>query len=416
MEQVNARQGYVCHCVNCGKKFFKGFVPFCDDCSHMTDVLYDLKRVEIYDSPNPYVRFRDLLPVDNAGLLPSEAGFTPTVHAKNLGKMLGMPRLFLKNETVLPTRSTKDRMADVALPFLYESGVRAFATSSTGNSSTSYAQAITRFSGMKLFLFTASDFRHRVQFERTEQVVHFVLQGATFVDAFDCARQFAERHHLVPERGFFNPGRREGLKLAWFEAVEQVDSEIDWYVQAVSSAMGVYGTFKGAKELLQLGRIDRLPRLLCVQQEGCSPMVDAWNDGSENIRAGHIVRRPTGIAHAILRGDPSRAYPYVRQFVKESGGGFSKVNESEIREARRMVEDLEGISPCFSASTAVAGVIKNLRNGDFPANDTVLINLTGGDRDCLLSHGDVYCLNQIGSEWTPADRNDERFLSIWTTT
>jgi len=414
MEKADRTHSIVRHCVHCGKTFPRVFVPFCDDCDHMTDVVYDLDAVELYKSPNPYERFRDLLPVENANLLPTDARFTPTIHAKNLGKVLGMQRLYLKNETVLPTRSTKDRMAAVSLAYLYESGVRRFATSSTGNSSTAYAQAINRFPEMTLFLFTASDFRHRVHFEPTEQVVHFVLQGATFVDAFICAGQFAERHNLVPERGFFNPGRREGLKLAWFEAVDQIDSPIDWYVQAISSAMGVYGTFKGAKELLQLGRIDRLPHLLCVQQESCSPMVAAWNDDSEHIRAEHIVSRPRGIANSILRGDPTRAYPYIRQIVKDSGGAFSKVSETEIRDARRMVEELEGVSPCFSASTALAGLIKLVRDGGFPRNNTVLINLTGGDRDCIAANSDAHWLSRSGNSWTPQDSNDEQTISLWS--
>jgi threonine synthase len=93
------------------------------------------------------------------------------------------------------------------------------------------------------------------------------------------------------------------------EATDQIPAPIDWYVQAVSSAMGVYGTYKGAKELLALGHISRLPRLLCVQQETCCPMVRAWQAGSETIRPQDIVHKPEGIAKAILRGDPSRAYP-----------------------------------------------------------------------------------------------------------
>jgi threonine synthase len=202
--------------------------------------------------------------------------------------------------------------------------------------------------------------------------------------------------------------------LAWYEAVDQIGSPIDWYVQAISSAMGVYGTFKGAKELLHLGCIDRLPHLLCVQQDSCSPMVAAWNDDSEHIRAEHIVSRPSGIADAILRGDPTRAYPYIRKIVKDSGGAFSKVSEPEIREARRMVEELEGISPCFSASTAVAGLIKLVRDGGFPCHSTVLINLTGGDRDSIATNSDARWLIRTGNSWTPKDLNDERTISLWS--
>jgi threonine synthase len=178
------------------------------------------------------------------------------------------------------------------------------------------------------------------------------------------------------ETGFFNLGRREDSK-SHFEAAEQIPQPIDCYVQAISSDGRC--TYKGAK-VLGLRRIDRLPKLICVQQENCSPMVRAYHEGSETIQPHHIVPHPRGIADAILRGNPTKVYPYIRQIVIESGGTFVAVSEDDIREARRMVEELEGLSPCFSASTAMAGLIKQVRNKSFPVKETVFVNLTGGER------------------------------------
>lgn len=387
------------YCKRCLKRLGRGFAPFCPECAGMSDIEYDLAAVRLRDAANPYVRFADLLPVVDRSLLPDDAAPTPTVHATRLGEMLGMPWLYLKDETRLPTGTTKDRMAAVALPYLYECGVRGFATSSTGNSSTAYAHAISRIPELMMYLFTASQFRDRVQADGRGQIVNFILRNATFVEAFDAARDFANARGLVSERGFFNPGRREGLKLAWLEAADQVPRSIDWYVQAVSSAMGVYGVFKGAKELRAMGHIDRLPGLLCVQQETCAPMVHAWEDGAERIRPEHIVPRPTGIAQAILRGNPTRAYPPVREIVLESGGTFVSVSEREIRQGRRSVEELEGISPCFSAATALAGLVKLRRLGELPAEDTVLVNLTGSDRPQTASLGDARWLKRSNGSW-----------------
>jgi threonine synthase len=369
----------------------------------MADIEYDLRNVELRDSVNPYVRFGDLLPVTDPGLLPADGEPTATVHAIRLGEALGMSRLYLKDETALPTGTTKDRMAAVALAYLYERGVRRFATSSTGNSSTAYAHAIARIPGLVMYLFTAAQFRDRVQAPAGDRVVNFLLRDATFVEAFEAARRFAERESIVSERGFFNPGRREGLKLAWLEAVDQVPGQIDWYVQAVSSAMGVYGVFKGAKELRALGRLPRLPRLLCVQQDTCSPMVSAWESGSESVRPQDIVERPTGIAQAILRGNPTRAYPHVRRIVLESAGTFTAVSEGEIRDARRAVEELEGLTPCFSAAAAVAGLSKLRRRGEVPADDTVLVNLTGRDRDEPASLAGARWLERSDHGWVPEE-------------
>jgi threonine synthase len=386
-------------CKSCLNRLDGGFRPFCPGCGAMSEVEYDLATVNLRDSTNPYVRFADLLPVVDRALLPLDAMPTPTVHAVGLGEMLGIPSLYLKDETRLPTGTTKDRMASVALPYLRECGVRGFATSSTGNSSTAYAHAISRIPELTLYLFTGSQFRDRVQADGGSQVVSFILGGASFVEAFDAARAFAESHGIVAERGFFNPGRREGLKLAWLEAVDQVPRSIDWYVQAVSSAMGVYGVFKGAKELRALGRTDRLPRLLCVQQATCAPMVAAWDDGADRIRPEHVVERPTGIAQSILRGNPTRAYPPVREIVAESGGTFVAAGEQEIRHARRAVEELEGISPCFSAATAVAGLMRLRRLGGISPDDTVLVNLTGRDRQAPASISGSRWLKRSNGGW-----------------
>ncbi len=386
-------------CLHCGRRQPDGFHPFCA-CGGMVDVQYDLVRVELEDSTNPYLRFADLLPVRAPrDLLPRDACYTPILHATRLGRSLGMPALYLKDETVLPTRTTKDRMAAVSLAYLAECGVREFCASSTGNSSTAYALAIRAHPGLHAILFTAEDFADRVQHADHDQVTHYVLRGATFVEAFQAAVAHAARHGLVSERGFFNPGRREGLKLAFLEAAEQIGAPIDWYVQAVSSAMGVWGCYKGAKELRGLDRIERLPKLLCVQQQSCSPMATAFEEGSPSILPRHVVEHPHGIAEAILRGDPTRVYPYVRAMVLESRGGFAAVSEMEIREARKLVEDCEGVSPCFSAAAALAGLVKLVRSGNFPSKETVLVNLTGGDRDPSPPGGKPIWLRREGVDW-----------------
>jgi threonine synthase len=401
-------------CVKCHKLFPHTFTVFCDTCNEMIDIEYDLEKVVLYNSANPLERFFDLLPIEAADiLLPQQMSYTPCLHAKRLGNLLGMPWLYLKDETVLPTGTTKDRMAAISLAFLYECGVRAFCTSSTGNSSSAYAHAIRRYPDLKMYLFTAEDFLDRVQFEANNQVVSFALRDASFVEAFNYAGIFARRHGFVSERGFFNPGRREGLKLVFLEAVEQVPRQIDWYVQGVSSAMGVYGVFKGARELLRLGRIRYLPHLLCVQQETCAPMVQAYNNGSPVIRAKDIVERPSGIAKAILRGDPSKVYPYILKIVVESKGTFVAVSEQEIRDARLMLEEHEGLSPCFSASAALAGLVQMVRKGKFPLRDTVVVNLTGRDRQPSGSTQGMHWLYRTESGWKPEDPQDVIARQLW---
>jgi threonine synthase len=100
--------------------------------------------------------------------------------------------------------------------------------------------------------------------------------------------------------------------------------------------------------------------------------------------------------------------------VLESDGAFTSVSEPEIREARRMVEELEGISPCFSASTALAGVVKLVRKGAFPRDDTVMVNLTGGDRPPAPEHATkVHRLKRAPEGWVPEDPADVVAQAFW---
>jgi threonine synthase len=391
-------------CADCGTIQTEKFAAGCSNCGGLVEAIFDLDNVRLRDSDDPQQRYYDLLPVhDDSLLVPGIR--TRTVHAKTLGKRFGLNQLYLKDETENPTGTTKDRMAAVALPFLYEGGVRHFCASSTGNSSTAYAQSISHLPEMKMELFTAEDFKDRVHYEPTDQVRHHILKEASFVDAGDLSIVYGQENGLTPERGFFNLGRREGLKLPWLEALEQVSRSIDWYVQAVSSAMGVHGVYKAAKEAVGIGMADKVPALLCAQQTSCMPMVQAWDEGSDKILPHHIVKRPHGIAEAILRGNPSRVYPLIRAITIESGGTMIAVDDNDIRAAQEVVLEDEGIKICPSAATAVAALLKLAQKDDSLADQKILVNLTGSNRVGMNVAPIDHWWKREGDKWVPAEES-----------
>ncbi|HWP46992.1 MAG TPA: pyridoxal-phosphate dependent enzyme [Candidatus Limnocylindrales bacterium] len=365
-------------CNQCQKTFPHAYTPKCTYCGGLVDIYYDLSRVKIYDSPHSLEKYFDLLPIqDSQNLLPLGEGNTPCVHAKALGEALGLKQVFLKVESRNPTGTTKDRMAAVVLSFFKELQITEFVSSSTGNSSNALAYGILKYPYFKMHLFIGGEFQERVRFsDFNPGVLLHVLTGRTFAEAFNQAREYAFHHHLPFEAGFFNPARREGLKLAFLEAVDQVPVEIRWYFQAVSSAMGVYGTYKGAKEFQTLGRIRYIPRMVCVQQEGCCPMVKAFEEGSPVIREHHIVKNPKGIAKAILRGNPVTSYPYIYRLVQETKGTFISVTETEIKEAKALLFQLEKIDCGYTAATTVAALRKLADQRAIPPEEGVLLNLT----------------------------------------
>jgi threonine synthase len=392
-------------CVKCGARSPGKCGTLCK-CGGMLDAAYDLSTAKFIDSENSFVRFADLLPVRDRRLFPTTARRTPCVHAARLGQAIGLRSLYLKNETRLPTGTTKDRASVVVLAMFLEQGTLAFATSSTGNAGSGYAYALQTepsFGDMEMHLFVGENFSGRSHYGDSRRVKVFALKNGTFEDASAVAAAYAKQKGMPTDGGFFSPGKREGAKLAFFESVEQIPRPIDWYVQAISSGLGVQGIFKGAKELAAMRRIDRLPRLLCVQEDTCAPQVRAWREGAVDIRPEHIVREPKGIALAVHRGDPSRAYPYMRESVIESKGTFTAVGETEIRETREMIRELEGIEVCFNSACAMAGVIREARAGVIRGDQVVLVNLTGRDRTPETATRHITWLEYVDGSWKTAD-------------
>jgi len=194
---------YTLKCKDCGAEQPANYASFCA-CGGLIEAQFDLDNVRLRDSDDPHQRYFDLIPVRDERLL-APGLRTRTVHARNLGRRFGLNQLYLKDETENRTGTTKDRMAAVALPFLYEGGVRHFCTSSTGNSSTGYAQAMGQIPEMQMELFTAEDFKDRVHYAPTPQVRHHVLKEASFVDAGDFSLhglQLLLRVAIGPGAGF----------------------------------------------------------------------------------------------------------------------------------------------------------------------------------------------------------------------
>jgi threonine synthase len=387
-------------CVLCRERLPGRFATLCR-CGGMLDTAYDLRKVQLHDSPNPFVRFADLLPVRDPTLFPVDASYTPCVHAARLGERIGLRNLYLKDETPLPTGTTKYRSAVIVLSMLIESDIRSFATSSTGNAGTAYAYVMQmkQFSAMEMHLFVGEAFRNHCHYGDAPNVRVFALRGGIFEEAGAVSSAYAKQIGFYPDAGYFNPGKREGAKLAYFEATDQIHGPIDWYVQATSSGLGVDGTYKGALELLEISHITRAPRLLCVQEDTCAPQVRAWEEGCTVIEPRHVVHRPRGIAWAIHRGDATRAYTYLRAKVEQSKGAYCAVSESEIRSARAAVKEYEGLDICFNAAAAVAGTIREARRGTIDPNETVLVNLTGSDRSPETATRRVTWLEQRDGAW-----------------
>ncbi|MGW4210329.1 threonine synthase [Lentzea sp. NPDC004789] len=367
-------------CLRCGRTEPDLTCLRCRHCAGGIDAVYDLDRVVLRRGVRSLHRYGDLLPLqepENAAWLGE--GDTPCVHAEALGRRLGAEALFLKVEGQNPSRSTKDRIAAVGLARMIELGITETVVSSTGNSSTAYALAAQMVDRVTVHVFVGEEFLSRLSYPDHPRVRTWVVSGG-FGAAERAALEFARDSGVPAEGGFFNPARRDGLKLAYLEAFEQMPVAPRFVFQAVSSGMGLVGGHKGAHEFHRLGLLPRVPSFVAVQQSTCAPMASAWAAGRAEIVPDDVVCEPRGIAEAILRGDPTASYPYVAQLCRDSGGRVVAVTEEEIRAVRRALLDDEGLSVCAASAASLAGAARMLRDGLIAPGEPVLVNLTGADR------------------------------------
>ncbi len=370
-------------CNVCGKQQpYEPLVPaICKHCdSQWLEARYDydaFKRELMRGLPGRPLnmwRYQDILPLNNPSALDLyPAGGTPLWLSQRFAPALGHVQVYFKDERYGPTSSFKDRQAAGAVAVMLEAGVREAVIASTGNAAVAYAAACAR-AGIKLWVFMTS----LVPQEKLREAALFGAEVIRVSGNYDqtkqIASQFAQRRHLLLDRGSTSIPARESMKTIAYEIVEQLGWRApDWYIQAVSGGLGPLGVHQGFKELYSMGLIDRIPKLGIIQAEGCSPMVRAF-------KAGKDVAEPVIPDTSIIilsTGDPGKAYTYLWSITQQFGGLMESVTDAEAFDAMRGLAKAEGMAVEPATAVAFAGLQKMLKNGDIRADETVVVNCTG---------------------------------------
>ena len=364
-------------CSQCGNESPGVFSLYCQHDSKLMTPKYSQMAVTQLPQRGSFgERFERILPSRVRSCRESETLSSQLIDGSKIGAASGIRHLWLKDETTLPTGTTKSRMAAVALAYLSDCGVKRFVVSSTGNSTAAMSRLMEQYPEMRMIAFAGQRFAARHDWQEVANVEKRFIDG-DFVDAERAAKEYASELGITWEGGFFNPARRVGLVTAYVEACSQLGQHPHWYFQAVSSGMGVVAVGEFAECQRVHGQITAVPRLVAVQQESCAPMVNAFGEKCERIEPQHRVHNPNGIAEAILRGDPSASYPHVREHVIASDGDIVSVTEAEIRAAQTQVQRHFEISVGGSAAAAVAAAQKLGQMGKISADEIVLVNLSG---------------------------------------
>jgi len=335
-------------------------------------------------------RYRELLPVSpDLGPPHPQIGWTPVYDVPRLAAEIGIAHVRLKDDGRNPTASFKDRASSVGVMKAMEFGYASIACASTGNAASSLA-GMTAACGLSSYIFVP----HATPDPKVAQLLIFGaavfrIRGS-YAEAFDLCRQACARFGWYNRNGGTNPFLVEGKKTAGLEIAEQCAGDLpDWVVVSVGDGCTIGAIGKGLGEMVRLGRIPRVPRLLGVQAEGARPVVDAFVSGAPLSPC-----EPATLADSIAVGTP-RNWRRALDQVRKSNGAMIAVGDDEILEAMRHTARLGGVFGEPAAVAGVAGLRKALDVGIVGRGETALVVITGnGLKDIRAAR------QAAGTEWS----------------
>jgi threonine synthase len=367
-------------CRECGHEVELGPHYACPECFGPLEVGYDddarsrVTRAQIEAGPPNIWRYKALLPVpDDIEQSPNtEPGYTRLLRATNLGRTLGIDRLWVKDDSTNPTNSFKDRVVACALSAARELGATTFACPSTGNLANAVAAAGAR-AGMRTVVFIPSDLEKPKQVNSAVYTDSLVAVNGTYDDVNRLASEIAgEEEGWAFVNVNVRPFYAEGSKTLGFEIAEQLGWRLpDQVVIPVASGSQLTKVDKAFQELIKLGLVeDKSYKIFGAQATGCSPVATAYKEGTDAIRP----VKPDTIAKSLAIGNPADGI-YVLDICRRSGGAVEDISDDEVREGILLLARNEGIFTETAGGTTIGVLKKLVETGQLdPTLETVAIN------------------------------------------
>ena len=360
----------------------RGLLNVCGECGKPLLVRYDLKQAQRTLTKESLVgrrpdlwRYRELLPVENdENIISLGEGWTPLLSAFRLGERVGIPELYIKDESQNPTQSFKARGMAVAVSMAKELGATKLAVPSAGNAAGALAAYSAR-AGLECFIFMPRDTPRSNIVECEQTGAHVTLIDGLITD---CGAEVGRRKET---EGWFDvstlkePYRVEGKKTLGYELAEQLNWELpDVIIYPTGGGTGLIGMWKAFDEMEQMGWIgSKRPRMVTVQAAGCAPIVRAFDEGKRFAEefpnastAASGLRVPKAIGDFL-----------IIDALRESGGTAVAVTDEELIAATREIGAVEGVF-CAPEGAACLPALRKLRDaGQVNGNDRVVMFNTG---------------------------------------
>ena len=367
-------------CRECGREFPVEPLNVCDYCFGPLEISYDyasiarsVSRKSIEKGPLSMWRYHDFLPVEAEDAVDMGTGMTPLIKAKNLGRALGLENLYIKNDSVNPSYSFKDRPVSVTATKALEFEFDVLACVSTGNLMGSVAAHGAR-AGMKTMVFFPADLEKG-------KIVGAAIYGPTLVavdGTYDEVNRLCSELSDNLRWAFVNINMRpfyaEGSKTLGYEVAEQLGWRAPDHCVVPGASGELYTKiWKGLLELRDVGLIDKVnTRMHLAQAQGCSPIVEAFELGSTQVRP----VKPNTIAKSLAIGNPA-AGTYALQTLGDCGGMAVAAPEEEVVEGIRLLAETEGIFTETAGGVVISGLRKLARMSVIKPDEVTVAYITG---------------------------------------
>jgi threonine synthase len=369
-------------CRECNKEYGAQFRYICEECFGPLDIIYDLpsslNRASFMSRQTKnYWRYFELLPIANRNNIVSlDTGFTPLQHANRIGATLGgLRNLFIKNDSVNPTFSFKDRPAGVAVSRAKEIKLKAVGCASTGNLASATAAHAAK-AGLPCYIFAPSDIEKVKISQALSYGAEFVAVDGTYDDANRVASVVGDAKGIGIVNINMRPFYVEGSKTLAYEVAEQLNWEVpDNLIIPVGSGAMLNAICKGFEELCEIGLLDDISRLkiTAAQPHGCSPIVDAFKRRSDEVIP---IEKPETIAKSLAIGDPGDGR-YVLKRLQQYRGSAEEATDEEIIDGIMMLAKTEGIFTEPAGGVSIAVLRKMVEEGKIDKDENVVCYITG---------------------------------------
>jgi len=320
-------------------------------------------------------RYHELLPIENkAKIVDLGAGYTPLRECKRLAKTLGIRRLYVKDDTVNPTGSFKDRPSTVAVSKALEFGFEAVGCASTGNLAAATAAHAAK-AGLPCYVFIPADTEINKVLQAATYGANIIAVKGTYDEANRLAAQASDEYDWALVNINIRPYYTEGSKTLAYEICEQLGWRApDNIVIPVGSGALLCAIWRGLKQFRSLGVVDELEtRLIAAQPLGCSPIVEAFKSNMEDVIP---LEKPDTITKSLAIGDPGDGI-YVLKALRESGGTAESATDEEILEGIALLAKTEGIFTEPAGGVTLAALRKLLDAGEIQKDEEVVCCVTG---------------------------------------